>query len=379
MLYISKEAFEEVLGPLQEIIDADRQYRESIALKKQLQQESEGLANVQIGDFGLEGKTVVVEPCQYVLAKLKGREYTIKSVSKSKVVQMGLQSRIMHEKELASVLLNHNRFVPLALTTLQDEGYLYTVFKTRISCDLSTMLGETAFDEKTAMFYTASVALALEHLQLDSNKIIYRNLTPEAIVLDAQGYVQLVDLRYASKAEPAPADFCGYAHYLSPEQVSGQGHGLGADFWALGTLTYEMVTGGANPWLTGEPAKDSEVGIYQRISVHQPGSLKFPDGCDPSPPLKELLNDLMHPTATRRLGARGTGPKELRQAKWLKDFAWDRLEGGKLDAPHRKQAAEAIAAALKSPGKKSSMLPDEYKGDTQWYSGFSSFFNTPRQ
>ena len=78
VLYISKEAFEEVLGPLQEIIDADRQYREDLALKKQLQQESEGLANVKADDFGLEGRAVTVEPFQYILAKLKNREYTIK-------------------------------------------------------------------------------------------------------------------------------------------------------------------------------------------------------------------------------------------------------------------------------------------------------------
>lgn len=125
-------------------------------------------------------------------------------------------------------------------------------------------------------------AMALEHLQLDAHRIVYRNLTPEAIVLDAQGYVQLLDMRYASKADPTPNDFCGFAHYLSPEQVSGQGHGLAVDFWALGTLTYELITGGANPWLTGDPAKDSEIGIYQRISVHQAGSLKFPDGVEPS-------------------------------------------------------------------------------------------------
>jgi CRP-like cAMP-binding protein len=257
LLFISKDAFEEVLGPLQEIIDQDRQYREELAHKKQLQQESEGLANVAIGDFTLEGISCTCEPFTYVLAKLKGREYTIKSVSKSKVVQLGLQQRVMAEKELASALLQTNRFVPLALTTMQDDGYLYTVFKTRVGVDLSTVLGETAFDEKTAMFYSASVALALEHLQAENNRIIYRNLTPEAIVLDSNGYVQLVDMRYACKADPTPSDFCGYAHYLSPEQVSGQGHGLAVDYWALGTLTYELITGGANPWLTGDPAKDS--------------------------------------------------------------------------------------------------------------------------
>jgi len=377
VLYISKDAFEEVLGPLQEIIDMDRQWREQLAHKKQLQQEQEGLANVTVGDFSMEGVSCTAEPFQYVLAKLKGREYTIKSVSKSKVVQMGLQQRVMAEKELASARLDTNRFVPLALTTLQDDGYLYTVFKTRVAVDLSTLLGETPFDEKTTMFYTASVALALEHLQNDANRIVYRNLTSEAIVLDSQGYVQLIDMRYAVKAEPTPADFCGYAHYLSPEQVSGQGHGLAVDFWALGTLTYELITGGANPWLTGDPAKDSEVGIYQRISMHQPNAIKFPEGVSPSSGLVELINDLMHPQAQRRLGSRGTGPKEVRQAKWFSGFSWDKLENSKMDAPHKKAAEQAIKSALQGGQKK---LPSEdYKGDTSWYSGFSSFFGTPRQ
>lgn len=377
LLYISKDAFEEVLGPLQEIIDADRQWRENVAHKKQLQQEQEGLADVVIDSFTMEGVACTSEPFQYVLAKLKGREYTIKSVSKSRVVSMGLQARIMAEKELASSRLDTNRFVPLALTTLQDDGYLYTVFKTRIAVDLSSILGEQAFDEKTAIFYTASVALGLEHLQGDANRIIYRNLTPEAIVLDSTGYVQLLDMRYACKADPTPSDFCGYAHYLSPEQVSGQGHGLPADFWALGTLTYELITGGANPWLTGDPAKDSEVGIYQRISMHQPGSLKFPEGTSPSAALVELLNDLMHPQAVRRLGARGTGPKELRNAKWFSGFSWDRLEVGKLEAPHKKAAEQSLKGALSSGGKKA--LPkDKYDGDSTWYSGFSSFFGSPR-
>ena len=94
LLYISKDAFEEVLGSLQEIIDMDRQYREDVALKKQLQQESEGLANVSIENFQLEASAAALEPFQYVLAKTNGREYTIKCSSKQKVVSMGLQARL---------------------------------------------------------------------------------------------------------------------------------------------------------------------------------------------------------------------------------------------------------------------------------------------
>jgi len=373
VLYISKDAFEEVLGPLQDIIDADRQWREKLALSKQMAQEAEGLAGVTISDFAFEGIACSVDPFQYVLAKCKDKSLSIKSVPKAKVVSMGLQQRIMAEKELALTLTSSHRMVPLSLTTLQDDTTLYTVFKNRIAIDLATLIGETGFDEKTAMFYTACVQLGLEYLQLDSNKVIYRNLTPDAIVLDSSGYVQLVDMRYAVKVEPSPTDFCGYAHYLSPEQVSGQGHGHASDFWALGILTYEMITGGANPWLTGDPGKDSEVGIYQRISQHEDNGLTFPEGVNPSPELTDLLNDFLKPLPEKRLGERDSGARLVRQAKWFEAsaFNWDKLEAGKMEAPHKKQAAAAIDAGLKAKAKPTN---EPFDGDAAVFSGFSTLY-----
>ena len=100
--------------------------------------------------------------------------------------------------------------------------------------------------------------LALEHLH--SEGLIYRNLVPENISIDMYGYVQLMDLHFAFKLDDPPArcrpapeptplpstrtltlsltptltcsgrDYSGRADYLSPEQVSGQGHSLPVDF-----------------------------------------------------------------------------------------------------------------------------------------------------
>jgi len=375
LLYISKDAFEEVLGSLQEIIDFDRQTREKIAHQKALAQEQEGLANVSVTALceGIEGVSCELSPFQYTLCKVKGREYTLKVASKTKVVEAGWQGRIMSEKELVTALVQHNRFVPTALVTLQDDNALYTVFKNRVCIDLASIIGETGFDETTAKFYTASVCLALEHLRADHSRIIYRNVTTDAVVLDAQGYPQLMDMRYAVKVDSAPVDFCGYPHYLSPEQVSGQGHGFAADFWALGIFTYEMCCGGANPWLTGDPGKDGEVGVYARITAHTPGALQFPDGVNASKELTDLLNELLHPIPGSRLGERGIGPKEMRSHKWFAGFNWEKLEAGKMDAPHKKQAQDALTAALKAKTKPSGAV-DKYKGDTSLFSGFSSLF-----
>ena len=155
--------------------------------------------------------------------------------------------------------------------------------------------------------------------------------------------------------------------------MSGIGHTHAVDYWALGILTYEMCCGGANPWLTGDPAKDGEVGVYARITAHQAGKLSFPEGVNASKELIELLNDLLHPIPGSRLGERGVGPKEVRQAKWFAGFNWEKLEGGKLDAPHKKQAEEALKVALKGKQRPAG-LSDKFAGEASIFSGFSSLF-----
>lgn len=56
---------------------------------------------------------------------------------------------------------------------------------------------EGAFDDATAMFYTANVLLALEHLH--SRGIVYRDLKPENLLLDASGYIKVADFGFAKK------------------------------------------------------------------------------------------------------------------------------------------------------------------------------------
>jgi len=75
--------------------------------------------------------------------------------------------------------------------------------------------------------------------------------------------------------------------------------------------------------------------------------------------------------AASRLGERGVGPKEVRQAKWFSGFNWEKLEAGKMDAPHKKQAADALSAALKSKAKPAGT---KYSGEASIFSGFSSLF-----
>jgi len=375
-LYISKDAFEEVLGSLQQLINDDRANREKVALAKQTLLEAEGLANVKIGDFSLHGVSVELYHGQLVLANHKSsqHEYTIKAISKQAAVDKGLQSRVMTEKALLSALAAPNRFVPLALATFQDDAYLFTVFKTRVATEMDQLIERGHMSEATTRFYAANILLGLEHLHAEG--LVYRNLMPENISIDMDGYVMLMDLHFAIKLDEPPArDFCGLAHYLAPEQVSGQGHSLPVDFWALGVLMYEMMTGSA-PWVTGDPAQDSEVAIYNRISSHQKGAVPAPKEVDFSEDLTALLDDLLDPNPMKRLGARGAGEEELRANLWFGDFNWAELQQGTMVAPQADICAEAIVASEKAAGK---ALPDQkYSGDKSWFADFGNFL-TPRK
>lgn len=99
---------------------------------------------------------------------------------------------------------------------------------------------KTFFDEHTARFFAAGVILAFEYMH--SKGIIYRDLKPENLLLDARGYLKITDFGFAKKVgDQRTWTLCGTPDYLAPEVVSGQGHGRGVDWWTLGILIYEML------------------------------------------------------------------------------------------------------------------------------------------
>jgi len=99
-------------------------------------------------------------------------------------------------------------------------------------------------NEYRAKIYIAEILTALEHLH--QHDIIYRDLKPENIVFDEDGHAMLTDFGLSKEGvsdNDSAQSFCGSLAYLAPEMVKRIGHGKAVDWYHLGVLLFEMLSG----------------------------------------------------------------------------------------------------------------------------------------
>ncbi len=99
--------------------------------------------------------------------------------------------------------------------------------------------------EDIAKIYIAEIILALE--ELHKRNVIFRDLKSENIVLDSEGHIKLIDFGLAKEgvdhSQKGGRSFCGSLAYLAPEMIKKSGHGKAIDWYSLGVIFYEMLTG----------------------------------------------------------------------------------------------------------------------------------------
>ena len=81
---------------------------------------------------------------------------------------------------------------------------------------------------------------------LHDNKILYRDIKPENILLDKDGNIKICDFGLSKPnidISERAYSFCGSPEYMAPEMILQEGHGFSLDYYNLGALLYEFVTG----------------------------------------------------------------------------------------------------------------------------------------
>ena len=167
----------------------------------------------------------------------------MKILSKRKIMGHNLVKYAKTERNVLSI--TKHPFIVGLHYAFQTAERLYIIMDFCPGGDLGQALRrERRFSEDRARLYLSEILLALEDLH--RRDIIFRDLKPDNVVLDAQGHVLLTDFGLSKQGildNTSAKSFCGSVAYLAPEMLRRSGHGKSVDWYLLGVLFYEMIVG----------------------------------------------------------------------------------------------------------------------------------------
>ena len=225
---------------------------------------------------GSYGKVVLVEKKEKSIGvgDEADKFYAIKILKK---LDLYKKDQIAHT-ETERYVLEHivSPFIIKMYSAFSNRRKLFFVMDFMLGGELYGVLkAKGCLDEFTSTLYGAELVLALEALH--SADIIYRDMKPENIMLDERGHIRLIDFGLAKRGIAGSGEagdtktLCGTPEYLAPEIIMRVGYGKAADWWAMGSILFEMMTGKL-PFIHQNVDK-----MYNRICSEE---LEFPKNKD---------------------------------------------------------------------------------------------------
>jgi protein-serine/threonine kinase len=250
-----------------------------------------------------------------------GMLFAMKVLRKEKMLKQNVVRYAITERNVLTRVTHP--FIAKLNYAFQSEDKLYLVLDYYSGGPLTYYISkEKHFTEDISRFYLSELVLALE--ELHKNQVIYRDLKPDNVLIDANGHAVLTDFGLAKQHvgdDDLASSFCGSLAYLAPEMVKRTGHGRTVDWYLLGVLFYEMLVGfppfySVNREQMFKNIENAKVRVPARVSAIA----------------RDLIKNLMKKNPDKRLGALKDA-EEVKAHPFFADVNWDDVIRKNKDGP----------------------------------------------
>lgn len=250
--------------------------------------------------------------------------FALKIQSKYELIKNNQARGVVQEKKIMTLLCHP--FLTQLRCTYQDKNYIYMLLGLVQGGELYSVLHSTTsdgIDENSAVFYASGILEGLSHMH--QNNILYRDIKPENVLIDKDGYPVIIDFGFAKVVHEKTYTLCGTPLYLAPEVILNRGHDKAADHWSFGVLSFEMIEGKTPFYREGM----DQIQLFRCICK---GKYNFPPGVM-TPEMEDLIHQLFVLDPAKRIGSLAKGINEIYVHPWFIGVDFAKLRQKELKAP----------------------------------------------
>ncbi|XP_075912307.1 serine/threonine-protein kinase N2-like [Petromyzon marinus] len=253
-----------------------------------------------------------------------GEMFAIKALKKGDIVARDEVESLMCEKRIFETVNSvRHPFLVNLFACFQTRDHVCFVMEYAPGGDLMMHIHADVFSEPRTVFYAACVVLGLQFLH--ENKIVYRDLKLDNLLLDTEGYLKIADFGLCKEGMgfgDRTGTFCGTPEFLAPEVLTETAYTRSVDWWGLGVLIYEMLVG-ESPF----PGDDEEE-VFDSIVNDE---VRYPRFL--STESIAIMRRLLRKSPERRLGSSDRDADEVKRQAFFRTMDWSALLSKKVRPP----------------------------------------------
>ena len=252
--------------------------------------------------------------------------YAIKALNLEQVKIENLEECVEVERDV--LLKIDHPFIMKMVKYLKNENYIFFINEYIKGKELWEVIRDIGLlNKEQTQYYGGSILLAIDYLH--KQKIIYRDIKPENVMVNEKNYVKIIDFGTVKEIQDRTSTIIGTSHYMAPEITKGEGYSFQVDIWSIAICMYEFFCGKL-PF--GEDY-DDPMDIYRAVCQEE---LTFPNFVKDETFI-QLMKKMLKKNPTNRLWK----TKQIKEDPYFKDFDWNKLQSLSYPPPYKIKLKES--------------------------------------